>query len=79
MALELEKNSCLIIDKEKSDPLGINENGEIIYDTVANVFNKFEELYFPVKQESRYETATIIFPISGILIEPSELIKKSSI
>jgi len=60
----IDKQDSLIVDKEKSDPIGFNDDGEIIYDTVANVYNEFEELYFPVKHESRYETATIVFPKS---------------
>lgn len=60
----IDAQDSLILDKEKSDPIGFNDNGDIIYDTVANVYNVFEEIYFPVKQESRYETATIVFPKS---------------
>ncbi len=60
----IDAQDSIVLDKEKSDPIGFNEKGDIIYDTVANVVNKFEELYFPVKQESRYESATIVFPLS---------------
>jgi len=60
----IDKQDSLILDKEKSDPIGFNENGQIIYDTVANIYNRFEDLYFPVRHESRFETATIIFPKS---------------
>jgi hypothetical protein len=44
--------------------VGFNDDGEIVYDTVANIYNRFEGEYFPVKTESRYETATIVFPKS---------------
>lgn len=60
----IDKQDSLVLDKEKSDPIGFNDNGQIIYDTVANIFNKFEEAYFPVRHESRYETATLVFPKS---------------
>lgn len=60
----IDQQDSLILDKEKSDPIGFNDNGQIIYDTVANIYNTFEEFYFPVRHESRYETATIIFPKS---------------
>jgi hypothetical protein len=60
----IDKQDSLILDKEKSEPIGFNDNGQIIYDTVANIYNTFEESYFPVRHESRYETATIIFPKS---------------
>jgi hypothetical protein len=60
----IDAQDSLILDKGKSNPIGFNDDGQIIYDTVANIYNEFEESYFPVRQESRYETATIIFPKS---------------
>jgi hypothetical protein len=52
----------LIIDKARSRPLGFDDQGNTIYDTVAEIFNLFEIEYFPVKHESRYKTATFVFP-----------------
>lgn len=60
----IDNQDSLIVDREKSEPIGFNDNGQIIYDTVANIYNKFEAQYFPVNHESRYETATIVFPKS---------------
>jgi len=52
----------IILDKEKSRPLGFDENGNTIYDTVAIIYNEFEEEFFPVREEFRFKTATIVFP-----------------
>lgn len=52
----------IIVDKEKSRPIDFNEEGKTIYDTVAIIYNEFEELYFPVREEFRNKTATIVFP-----------------
>ncbi len=52
----------IILDKEKSRPLGFDENGNTIYDTVAIIYNEFEEEFFPVREEFRHKTATIVFP-----------------
>lgn len=60
----IDAQDSLILDRQRSEPIGFNDNGQIIYDTVANIYNEFEEIYFPVRHESRYETATIIFPKS---------------
>jgi hypothetical protein len=46
-----------------SRPIGFDEYGNTIYDTVSETFNLFEEEYFPVSEESRYKTATIVFPL----------------
>ena len=52
----------VIIDKEKSRPIGFDEYGNTIYDTVSEIYNKFEADYFPVRKEFRNKTATIVFP-----------------
>lgn len=52
----------IILDKENSTPIGFDENGNTIYDTVSIIYNEFEENYFPVKSEFRNNTATIVFP-----------------
>jgi uncharacterized surface protein with fasciclin (FAS1) repeats len=58
----IDSQDSIIVDKEKSIPLGFDENGRTIYDTVSIIYNKFEERYFPVKREFRHQTATIVFP-----------------
>jgi hypothetical protein len=58
----IDTQDTIIIDPEKSKPLGFDENGNTIYDTVSVVENKFEWKYFPVKHEFRSKSATIVFP-----------------
>lgn len=58
----IDTQDTLILDKEKSKPLGFDENGNTVYDTVATIANKFEMKYFPVKHEYRNLASTIVFP-----------------
>jgi uncharacterized surface protein with fasciclin (FAS1) repeats len=58
----IDLQDTLILDKEKSKPLGFDEDGNTVYDTVAIVANKFEMKYFPVKHEFRNLASTIVFP-----------------
>ncbi len=58
----IDSQDTIILDKEKSKPLGFDENGNTIYDTVSTVENVFEWDYFPVKHEFRAASATIVFP-----------------
>lgn len=58
----IDTQDTLILDKEKSKPLGFDEEGNTVYDTVAIIANKFEMKYFPVKHEYRNVSSTIIFP-----------------
>ncbi len=58
----IESQDSIIIDKELSKPIGFDEFGNIIYDTVAIIYNEFEEIYFPVREEFRNNTATLVFP-----------------
>jgi len=59
----IDSQDSIVIDKDKSKPIGFDEFGNTIYDTVATIVNKFELKYFPVSKESRYKKATIVFPI----------------
>ena len=52
----------LILDTEKSKPIGFDENGNTVYDSVSYIYNEFEENYFPVRTENRSSSATIVFP-----------------
>lgn len=52
----------IVLDKEESRPIGFNDDGQTIYDTVSVIYNEFEDLYFPVREEYRNKTATIVFP-----------------
>ncbi|MBN2611238.1 MAG: fasciclin domain-containing protein [Bacteroidales bacterium] len=58
----IDSYDSTIIDKELSRPLGFDEFGNTIYDTVAIEFNLFEAMVFPVSEELRYNTATFVFP-----------------
>ncbi len=58
----IDTQDTIILDKEKSKPLGFDEDGNTVYDTVSIVANKFEMKYFPVKHEFRNYTTTIVFP-----------------
>ena len=58
----IDSQDSIIVDKELSRPIGFDEYGNTIYDTVAIIYNEFEEEFFPVKEEFRYQTATIVFP-----------------
>jgi hypothetical protein len=58
----IDSKDSIILDREKSRPIGFDKDGNTIYDTVAVTINNFEVKYFPVKQELRNITATIVFP-----------------
>ncbi len=58
----IDTQDTIILDKEKSKPLGFDEDGNTVYDTVSIVANKFEMKYFPVKEEFRNISGTIVFP-----------------
>jgi uncharacterized surface protein with fasciclin (FAS1) repeats len=58
----IDLQDTLILDKEKSKPLGFDEDGNTVYDTVAIIANKFEMKYFPVSEEFRTLSSTIVFP-----------------
>lgn len=59
----IDDQDSIILDKELSRPIGFDEFGNTIYDTVSEVYNLFEEEFFPVSEEFRYKTATIVFPL----------------
>jgi hypothetical protein len=58
----IDSKDSIVLDKELSRPIGFDEHGNTIYDTVSETLNLFEEKYFPVKHEFRFETATVVFP-----------------
>jgi len=58
----IDSQDSIIIDKELSRPIGFDEFGNTVYDTVAEIYNEFEDLYFEVSEEHRVKTATIVFP-----------------
>jgi uncharacterized surface protein with fasciclin (FAS1) repeats len=58
----IDDQDSIILDKELSKPLGFDDNGNTIYDSVITVINLFEEEYFEVSKEFRLKTATLVFP-----------------
>jgi len=50
------------MDKIESRPIGFDEDGNTVYDTVSTIYNEFEEEYYPVREEYRNKTATVVFP-----------------
>ena len=59
----IDTQDSIILDRELSRPIGFDEDGNTVYDTVSDVINLFEEEFFPVSEEFRYKTATIVFPL----------------
>ncbi len=60
----IDTRDSIVLDKELSTPIGFDEKGNTVYDTVANIVNVFELDYFPVKHEFREISGTIVFPKS---------------
>lgn len=61
----IKKQDSIIIDKERSRPIGFDEKGNTVYDTVAVRYNSFEQgpkMFFPVSKEFRAWTATFVYP-----------------
>ncbi|HBY54415.1 MAG TPA: hypothetical protein DEH15_18485 [Marinilabiliales bacterium] len=61
----IDKKDSIILDKEKSRPIGFDDKGNTVYDSVAVKYNSFEQgptQFFPVSYEFRAWTATFAFP-----------------
>jgi uncharacterized surface protein with fasciclin (FAS1) repeats len=58
----IDLQDTVILDMVKSKPLGFNELGETIYDSVVTISNRWEEEYFPISKEFRDIYATMIIP-----------------
>lgn len=58
----IDKKDSIILDKEKSRPIGFDSKGNTVYDTVSIKINKFELEFFPVSKEFRAWTATFVYP-----------------
>jgi hypothetical protein len=59
----VDDQDSIVLDKELSRPVGFDSLGNTIYDTVSEIYNIFEEEFFPISEEFRYKTATIVFPL----------------
>lgn len=58
----IDHQDSTILDMEKSRPIGFDEKGNTVYDSVSIKVNKFEMEYFPVTEEFRSWTATMVYP-----------------
>lgn len=62
LAQYIKSLDSIILDKELSRPIGFDEEGNTVYDTVLIIQNDFEDDYFPIREEFRSKTATVVFP-----------------
>lgn len=58
----VDLQDSIILDKEKSRPIGFDEFGNTVYDTVSIKVNLFELAYFAISEEFRNMTATFVYP-----------------
>jgi hypothetical protein len=58
----IDAQDSIVLDKELSIPIGFDEQGKTVYDSVITIINQFEEEYFEVSEEFRLKTATLVFP-----------------
>ncbi len=56
----VDSQDSIYLNKALSTPIGFDDDGDIIYDSVFTEKNLFESYYFPVTQESRQDFATFI-------------------
>jgi len=69
----IDEQDSIILDRAKSRPIGFDQYGNTVYDSVTDTINIFEEEYFPVKHEFRNKTATIAFPQAEVYNSALEL------
>ena len=76
----IDSQDSIILDREKSKPIGFDEDGNTIFDSVIVNYNKFEAAFFPVSKEFRNQTATIVFPKQNVYQEAlTEMAQKMEI
>ncbi len=61
----IDTKDSVILDLEKSKPIGFNEFGETVYDSVTTVTNFFEKEYFEISDEFRDIKITMVLPGSN--------------
>ncbi|MFO7935255.1 MAG: fasciclin domain-containing protein [Bacteroidales bacterium] len=61
----VDAQDSIILDMEESRPIGFDDEGNTVYDSVSYIYNEFEEKFFPVREEFRNRTATVVFPKAG--------------
>lgn len=62
----IDDQDSIVLDKELSTPIGFDELGNTVYDSIIDVINNFEEEFFQVSEEFRLKTATLVFPKQDI-------------
>ena len=59
----IKSRDSLVLDVEKSKPIGFDDNGQTIYaDSVTYNINRWEKEYFPISTEFKTIAATMILP-----------------
>jgi hypothetical protein len=56
----IDLQDSVYLDLTASKPIGFDESGNTVYDSVTATVNLFEKYYFPVKEEFRNKAATMI-------------------
>ena len=56
----IDSRDSIYLDLELSTPVGFNEYGNTVYDSVIGVVNLFEQEYFPISKEYRNKNATFV-------------------
>ncbi|MDX2429758.1 MAG: hypothetical protein QNK35_02420, partial [Bacteroides sp.] len=56
----IDSKDSVYLDRSKSTPIGFDDEGNTIYDSIFGVVNNFEEEFFPVNEEFRDKAATFI-------------------
>lgn len=56
----IDSKDSIYFDVNLSTPKGFDINGNTLYDSVFSVINTFEKRYFPISQEYRDKSATLI-------------------
>jgi hypothetical protein len=58
----IDLQDSVVLDRELSKPVGFNDNGQTVYDSVTSVVNMFEEKFFAISKEYRNIYATVVIP-----------------
>ena len=56
----IDSKDSIYLDRSLSTPIGFDEEGNTVYDSVFGIVNLFEEEYFPISEELRDRDATFI-------------------
>jgi hypothetical protein len=56
----IDSKDSVYLDRNRSTPIGFDDEGNTIYDSIFGMVNLFEEEFFPVSMEFRDQAATFI-------------------